>query len=504
MLGRCAAGICGGGGGGSAPSALAGWQGPVTEDALKRGFSAAVTDNADSLEAAFKSSGLSWPSGPSGEPRVSILGLRGKLGDVDLSDCTVQLGNKWVPIRSLVGFDGFKTKAEREAAVKAEEFKKYANTPITLEILQGEWVNSVGAKISVNGTEVTLNGLPLKAHPINLNEDGSVSSIGRIWQMRGWLEDAKIEWKECPSREVMEFARSVTWTKASGEAMDKWNEHMKNLGYSGSSANPTSRGVEGCCPGTSDAKAKVQVEDKDKDKVELEMLNKLISEYRVPGLQTVPPHLVIPDFSNRGHTGLSVEHVHYLATSFKEKGFIKRVGNEGHDIPVLVQESASSDLGRRSIENWRGKIADEPGFPPSSHYERLFQLPEFYTSLGNGHFNQALNLFGNECSSIYSEGKYVIGQDAALREAVEQGVGSIVLRSNITLRERETISRLLNSKREFKWNVNEDGSLNIVDAFEDTTYCKQFEAMSKVLDAVELNCLVRSELGVKDSQRMGQ
>ena len=37
-----------------------------------------------------------------------------------------------------------------------------------------------------------------------------------------------------------------------------------------------------------------------------------------------------------GHTGLSVEHVHYLATSFKEKGFQKRQGNEGHDIPVLV------------------------------------------------------------------------------------------------------------------------------------------------------------------------
>ena len=31
--------------------------------------------------------------------------------------------------------------------------------------------------------------------------------------------------------------------------------------------------------------------------------------------------------------------------------------------------------------------------------------------------------------------------------------------------------------------MNADGSLNITDAFEDTTTCKQFEAMSKVLDA---------------------
>ena len=100
-------------------------------------------------------------------------------------------------------------------------------------------------------------------------------------------------------------------------------------------------------------------------------------------------------------------------------------------------------------------------------------------------------------------------QDRDLKEAVYQGVGSVVLKGEIPLRDRETISKLLNSKREFKWwghpkeqdgylgwskkthsaiyfrNVNSDGSLNITDAFEDTTTCKQFEAMSKVLDAGE-------------------
>ena len=39
------------------------------------------------------------------------------------------------------------------------------------------------------------------------------------------------------------------------------------------------------------------------------------------------------------------------------------------------------------------------------------------------------------------------------------------------------------------------GSIDIKGATEDLTQCKQFEALSKVLDAVELNCLVRSELG---------
>ncbi|CAJ1423020.1 unnamed protein product, partial [Effrenium voratum] len=122
---------------------------------------------------------------------------------------------------------------------------------------------------------------------------------------------------------------------------------------------------------------------------ELGLLNDLISKWRVPGVAKVAPRKVIPDFSNRGHTGLSVEHVHYLATSFKEKGFQKRNGNDGHDIPVLVRESPDSELGSKSIENWRSKLEDEKGFPPKEHYERLFKGKELYTSLGNGHFNQA-------------------------------------------------------------------------------------------------------------------
>ena len=135
-------------------------------------------------------------------------------------------------------------------------------------------------------------------------------------------------------------------------------------------------------------------ENGDRDAAELKLLNDLISKWRLPGVAKVPPRKVIPDFSNRGHTGLSVEHVHYLATSFKEKGFQKRQGNEGHDIPVLVLECSESDLGRKSIENWRQKLADEQGFAPQAHYERLFGKKELYTSLGNGHFNQALALKG--------------------------------------------------------------------------------------------------------------
>jgi len=388
--------------------------------------------------------------------------------------------------------------------IPAEPPKPVPTSPITVATLQGEWVNSVGAKIKVSGTEVSLNGMVMKVHPVTVDDDGLVVSIGKIWQLKGWQAEDQIEFKEAPSREVMEFARSVVWTKASEEKMKEWNKQMEGLGYAGSASNPMSRGIEGCCPGTSDAAAKVVADDKERDKAELTLLNRLISEYRLPGTANIPPRKVIPDFSNRGHTGLSVEHVHYLATSFKEKGFQKRVNDQGHDIPVLVKQPVNSDLGQKSIENWRAKLADEPGFPPKEHYEKLFRESEIYTSLGNGHFNQALNLFATETPSIYSQAPYTIGTDADLKEAVYTGVTAIVLSADIPLRDREIVSKLLNSKREFKWSVSSDGTLHILDAAEDTTTCKQFEAMSKVLDAVELNCLVRAELGVTDSHRIGQ
>lgn len=395
---------------------------------------------------------------------------------------------------------------EEEAAPPAPQ-KPARTCPIMLEHIQGEWVNSIGAKIKVDGVTLSLNGMPMPMQKVNLREDGTVASVGSIWQMKGWLPDDCLEFKEAPSVEVMEFARSVTWTPVTKDTMAAWQTHMNNLGYAGSSSDVLSRGIEGCAPGTCDAKARIIGDDPERDRKELELLNRLLAEYREPGMAKVPSRNVIPDFSNRGHTGLSVEHVHYLAKSFKEKGFIKRGSRDkskDHDIPVLVRESNSSDLGQKAIANWRQKIEDEPGFPPKEHYERLFNKTDIYCSLGNGHFNQALNLYFNECQNIYGDDMYRIGNDDALKEAVYEGIESLVLRADMPLRDRETVSRLLNSKREFKWDINPDGSLNINDAFEDKTQCKQFEAMSKVLDAQELNCLVRAELGITESHRIGQ
>ena len=38
---------------------------------------------------------------------------------------------------------------------------------------------------------------------------------------------------------------------------------------------------------------------------------------------------VIPDFTNRAQTGISVEHAHFVASSIRDKGFQKRVPPRG-------------------------------------------------------------------------------------------------------------------------------------------------------------------------------
>ena len=51
----------------------------------------------------------------------------------------------------------------------------------------------------------------------------------------------------------------------------------------------------------------------------------LIDQWREPEMCPVRSDLVVPDSSNRMHTGLSVDHVHYLATCMMKDGFRARL-----------------------------------------------------------------------------------------------------------------------------------------------------------------------------------
>jgi hypothetical protein len=274
---------------------------------------------------------------------------------------------------------------------------------------------------------------------------------------------------------------------------------MRILGYAGTSADPLNRGVEGCIPGTLSQDVAAP-----QDAQEVVLLQTLISQWREPELQLVRPCRVVPDFTNREGTGIGVEHTHFVALSIREQGFKKRRGTVGHDIPVVVREPPSSVSHGDALRAWKEKVTGDEGFAPV----RITPEDEMFASLGNGHFFQALNLYDCEWSAINGKGKYVVGQDTCLAEAISDGVPSIVLKSTTPRTVRSKISQFLNSKCEFHWNLQEDNGFErqlSVDTTapmeEDTSYHTQFESMSKHLDAVQLNSLVRTHLGIHDSTR---
>jgi len=361
---------------------------------------------------------------------------------------------------------------------------------IKLDILQGEWLTGNGARVLVDGRNVSLNGLPLVAHKIELGDDGTVCGIGRLWQVPRWAENGAIEFSACHSRECMEFAPIVVWTRV--DASKPWAEKMRLLGYAGTAADPLNRGVEGCIPGTL-----AQDMPSSKDADDMELLQKLISQWRESGLPCVRPCWVVPDCVNRENTGLGVELVHFIALSIREHGFRKRIGTEGHDIPVVVRDPTNSPLHAEALKAWKQKVDEEEGFPPV----RVSTSDEMFTSLGNGHFFQALNLYDCGCLAINNKGKYVIGCDEDLQEALYVGVPSIVLKHVTPRPVRAKIAELLNAQREFAWNLNDNGTVDMT-IKENTAYCKQFECMSKFLDAVQVNSLVRTHLGIHDSKRI--
>jgi len=235
------------------------------------------------------------------------------------------------------------------------------------------------------------------------------------------------------------------------------------------------------------------------DAQDVELLVTLISQYREPELQLVRPCRVVPDFTNREGTGIGVEHTHFVALSIRDQGFKKRRGTEGHDIPIVVREPPSSVFHGEALRAWKEKVAEDEGFAPV----RITAEEEMFTSLGNGHFFQALKLYDCEWSAINGKGKYVVGQDTSLAEAISVGVPSIVLIHTTPRPVRAKISKFLNSKRDLRWTLQDDGTVDMTEPMkEDTSYCNQFESMSKHLDAVQLNSLVRTHLGVHDSKRI--
>ena len=240
--------------------------------------------------------------------------------------------------------------------------------------------------------------------------------------------------------------------------------------------------------------------------------NDLIEHWRETKVrQRIRPCFIIPDTTNRSRTGLSVKHVHYIANLFQANGFHNRF-----DVPVLVHHKSlpprsgtdiltegigEENLGYESYTKWTDACQKEGHLPFPSF---SVHLDDYFTSLGNGHFFQALNCYQQGKENILFDGvdeggtkKYCVGDDAQLNDAIHDGVLSIILRHQIPRKERMFISEILNSSHNYGygWVSQSDGSMTLqkleAPRLENTSF---FQRASKSMDSIELTEMVRLEM----------
>mmetsp|Transcript_8163 Transcript_8163/g.18851 ORF Transcript_8163/g.18851 Transcript_8163/m.18851 type:complete len:406 (-) Transcript_8163:77-1294(-) len=342
---------------------------------------------------------------------------------------------------------------------------------LSISELQGTWVASRGETIVIEGDQIALNGVRA-ARGFNVDADGGVSGFS-IYQLKDVLRGDKVEevfWQSKFSEYDVQ-----RWSRVDQQEIDQRNADTQ--------AKLTDRAA--ICGGSSfgalsDAECVLK-------------LNSLIKQWSEGPLVKVRSCDVCPDICNRQFTGLSVDHVHFVATCIRADGFKDRAhgGPDAHDIPVLVREQTTSELGAEAVAKWKAAVRDTPQFPPFL----LDSKSEVFCSLGSGHFSQALNLFRVEGRSMWSAQRY-IAREPSLRKALDEGISSIVLSAKMPTNDRRFVAEMLNITHGRKWRVGEDGKVEIEDG--ETTQASQFVALSKVLDADELGILVRLKLGVSE------
>jgi len=343
---------------------------------------------------------------------------------------------------------------------------------LLIEDLNGSWVASRGETIVVYGETILINGMPA-GQGFKFEGDSIVGFTVYV------LKDVK-RGALCNVEEILWQSKFTEddqqrWTRVDMEEVQRRNANTKKT------LNQTAAIAGGSAFAyLSDAEQVLK-------------LNSLIKEWCVGPLIKVKSCDICPDVTNRAHTGLAVEHVHYIATCIRSEGFKDRASGcaDAHDVPVLVKERATSMLGRDAVEKWRQAIQEQPPFPPFL----LDGKDEVFCSLGSGHFSQALNLFRVGGRSLWSKGRYVV-TDPSLQRALDEGINSIVLSSDIPVEERCFVAEMLNKTHGRKWRVGEDGKVEIEDG--EATQASQFVALSKVLDATELGLLVRIKMGVAE------
>jgi len=342
---------------------------------------------------------------------------------------------------------------------------------LPVDALQGDWIGMRGEVIRVNGTELVINGKPMGGG-LKLASNGGVLGFA-IYRLKAAEAADRVLWNAGP--------QEIVWRRpAEGEMDSKLQAYKERTAQQNNGLARAADGGEFA----NEADSVVR-------------LNALIGQWREGPLTKVKSSEICPDWTNRAQTGLSLDHVHYIASMIQMKGFKSRrrgISSEqgAHDVPVLVKESKKSELGAGALTKWELAVSETLGFPPYM----LGGKEEFYCSLGNGHFSQALNLFRSQAKSIWTGKPYEVGDDDALREALEEGVEAVVLSADMPVRDRRFVSEMLNRSHGRPWRVDDDGQVSVDAEHPGALAASQFIALSKVLDAEELSCLVRTKLGV--------
>lgn len=150
----------------------------------------------------------------------------------------------------------------------------------------------------------------------------------------------------------------------------------------------------------------------------------------------------------------------------------------------------------------RARLIEPNQHPPHTQkkaFPRITIAPDddFFVSLGNGHFTQALNLYRQNVRSVFTNTPFAVPEkDAGLARAISKGVQAIVLRTDTPIEVRRRISALLNSTHDYKWTLDQQtGEMDIRPEACSNARFTHFEAACKVADSEALTALVRMELG---------
>jgi len=229
----------------------------------------------------------------------------------------------------------------------------------------------------------------------------------------------------------------------------------------------------------------------------VDALNRILAAWREPGLIPILPSRAFPDAVNRGGVGggVSIEHAHGIACAIVSNGF-----DERHDVPVVRRVSARALEDDPGYLRWVAHATANAAVLPDPR--RAAAGEHAFATLGSTHFMLALRLIESDVASVFgARVSYgVCRKERGVREAIEEGVPSVIIREDCPRDARKTLSRLLNSAEDLGFRLDPETGFAVRvsrggnnEAVRDLTV---FEALSRTLDAEELSSLARVKYGL--------